>query len=86
VRFLTAFAGILLSVPPLIFFWIGSQTFVRPLEKGLAVAVTLETGALLVMSIALFFTPSVQRIQTLLLAATAVTVAVIIFMAGRPHM
>jgi hypothetical protein len=31
----------------------------------------------------LFFTPSVQRIQMLLLAATAVTVAVAIFMAGR---
>ena len=82
-RFLMAVAGVLLSVPPLIFFWIGSQTFVRPLEKGLAMAVTLETGALLVLSIALFATPSVQRIQTLLLAATAVTVAIVIFMASR---
>ena len=77
-RFVAAIAGILLSLPPLIFFWIGAQTFLRPLERALAVAVSLETGALLLVSIALLFTPSVQRIQLVLLIATIATVALVL--------
>ena len=77
-RFLVAILGILVSIPPLIFFWIGSQTFVRGSERALAVAITLETAALLAFSIALFFTPSVLRIQVILLAVTIVTVAAVL--------
>ena len=76
-RFVAAIAGVVLSVPPLIFFWIGTQTFLRPAEKLLAVAVTIETAALLALSVALLFTPAVQRVQAVLLLATFVTVALI---------
>jgi hypothetical protein len=77
-RFVAAIAGIVVSVPPLLFFWIGTQTFLRPLERALAFAMTLETGALLVLSVALLFTPSVQRIQVILLIVTVATVALIL--------
>jgi hypothetical protein len=82
VRFVLAIAGILVSVPPLIFFWIGTQTFARHSEKLLALVMTAETGALLVLSILLFFTPPVQRLQLVLLIATIVTTT-LIFMADR---
>lgn len=77
-RFVAAIAGIVLSVPSLIFFWIGTQTFVRLSERALAIAMTLETGALLGLSVALLFTPAVQRVQTLLLLSTLVTVVLIL--------
>ena len=77
-RLVAAVAGFVLSVPPLIFFWIGSQTFLRFWEKALAMAVTVETAALLALSVALFFTPTVHRIQALLLVATFVTVVFIL--------
>jgi hypothetical protein len=69
-RFVAALAGVLVSVPPLIFFWIGTQTFTRDVERALAYVMTIESAALLVLSIALFFTPSVQRIQLILLIIT----------------
>lgn len=81
-RFVAAIAGILVSVPPLIFFWIGTQTFLRPLEKALALVVTVETGALLLLSVALLFTPSVQRLQGILLIVTVAAI-VAILMANR---
>ena len=74
-RFVAAIIGILVSLPPLIFFWIGTQTFLRPLERLLAALVTAEAGALLILSAALLFTPSVQRLQAILLIATIVTVS-----------
>jgi hypothetical protein len=77
-RLVAAIAGILVSVPPLIFFWIGGQTFIRPLERALAVAVTVETGALFLVSIALLFTSSLQRLQGILLITTMATVAIIL--------
>ena len=55
-RFVAAIAGILVSVPPLIFFRIGTRTFVRPPERALAIAVTIEAGALLLLSLALLLT------------------------------
>jgi hypothetical protein len=82
VRFVLAIAGILVSVPPLIFFWIGTQTFARHSEKALAVVMTVETGVLLVLSIALFFAPSVQRLQAVLLLAT-IAISALILMAHR---
>jgi hypothetical protein len=77
-RFVTALAGILVSVPPVIFFWIGTQTFIRPLERVLALVVTIEAGALLLLSVTLIFTPSVQRAQIFLLLATGTTVIAIV--------
>ena len=77
-RALLVIAGIVLSVPSLIFFWIGTQTFIRSHERLLAVALTLETGALLALSIALIFSPSVQRAQSLLLLATLASLAIVI--------
>ena len=74
-RFVAAIIGILVSLPPLIFFWIGTQTFLRPLERLLAALVTAEAGALLILSAALLFRPSVQRLQAILLIATIVTVS-----------
>jgi hypothetical protein len=82
VRFVLAIAGILVSVPPLIFFWIGTQTFARHSEKLLAFVMMVGTGALLALSIVLFFVPSVQRLQAVLLIATIVTSALIL-MADR---
>ena len=81
-RLIAAIAGILISIPPLIFFWIGAQTFIRPTEKALATFVTIETAALLIVSAALLFTPAVQRLQLGLLLATIATVALIL-MADR---
>ncbi len=77
-RFVAAIVGIVVSIPPLLFFWIGTRTFIRPLKKALAVVVTAETGALLVLSVALLFTPSVQRFQGILLIAAVGTVAFIV--------
>ena len=77
-RFIAAIAGVILSVPPLIFFWIGTQTFTRLSERVLAIAMTIETGALLILSVALLFTPAVQRLQTLLLLSTPVTIVLIL--------
>lgn len=77
-RFVAAIAGVLVSVPPLIFFWIGTRTFVRPPERALAIAVTIEAGALLLLSLALLFTPSLQRLQGILLLATIATIAIIL--------
>ena len=77
-RSVAAIAGVILSVPPLIFFWIGTQTFTRLSERVLAIAMTIETGALLILSVALLFTPAVQRLQTLLLLSTLVTIVLIL--------
>ena len=55
-----------------------TQTFIRSHERLLAVALTLETGALLALSIALIFSPSVQRAQSLLLLATLASLAIVI--------
>jgi hypothetical protein len=78
VRFVTALAGIIVYIPPAIFFWIGTQTFIRPLERVLALVVTLKAGALLLLSVALIFTPFVQRAQAFLLLATGTTVIAIL--------
>jgi hypothetical protein len=82
-RFVVAILGILLSLPPLLFFWIGSQTFIRRGEHRLAVAVTIESSALLALSIASLFTPSIQRIQLAVLIATVATVAAVLSFARR---
>lgn len=77
-RFIAAIAGILLSLPPLIFFWIGAQTFIRKGERLLATGVAIETFALLAASVALLFTPAVQRVQVLLLLMTVVTLIAVL--------
>jgi hypothetical protein len=77
-RFVAAFAGVVIGIFPLIFFWVGAQTFVRPLERALAFAMVVETGALILLSLALFFTPAVQRIQAIILVATIVSTALIL--------
>jgi len=71
-RLIAAIAGILTAVPPLVFFWIGTQTFLRPLERALSLVVTTETAALLLVSVAMLVTPSVQPLQAILLAATVI--------------
>jgi hypothetical protein len=76
-RFIAAIAGILLSVPPLIFFWIGAQTFIKAGERLLATAIAIETLALLAASIALFFAPSVQHVQLVLLVATMLSLTAV---------
>ena len=77
-RVLLAISGILVSILPLIFFWVGAQTFLRPAERGLAFAMVGLTGGLLVLSVSLFFTPSVQRLQAILLGATIIAVAALL--------
>jgi len=76
-RFFAAILGVLVSILPLIFFWVGAQTFLRPLERGLAIAMFLASGALLLLSIALLVTPSVQRLQAMMLVITFGAVAAI---------
>lgn len=77
-RIVAAIAGILVALPPLLFFWIGTQTFIRPQERALALGVTIGTGALLLSSVALLFTPSVQRLQGILILAVLVTLLAIV--------
>jgi hypothetical protein len=74
-RAVLAVLGILLSTPALLFFWIGTQTFIRLRERVLANVLTLATGLLLGLSVALIFNPAVQRVQIILLAATIVMLA-----------
>ena len=76
-RALAAIAGIILSGPTLLFFWIGAQTFIRAHERILAVALAIEAAALLALSIGLLFTPAVQRIQAVLLGTTLLSLAVV---------
>ena len=73
-RFVAGILGILVSMPSLLFFGIGAQTFGRPLEKALATGVTLLSGALLLLSAAVFFSASIQRVQVFVLIATVVIV------------
>jgi len=80
-RFVVAVAGILVSVPPLLFFGIGTQTFIRSSEKALAVGVTALSCALLTFSVMLLFTASVQRFQVILLIATVAVVGVVLAIA-----
>ena len=77
-RFVAAFAGLIVSIPPLIFFWVGAQTFVKHVERGLAFAMVIETAAMLALWVGLLFTPSVQRLQATLLIATVVAVILIL--------
>ncbi|MCP3731294.1 hypothetical protein M9978_12735 [Sphingomonas sp. MG17] len=77
-QFLAAIIGMLVSVPPLIFFWIGTGTFVRPSERRLAVIVTLVSAALLALSAVLFFTRAVQAVQGTLLAVQVLAVSLIL--------
>ena len=76
-RAILATLGILVGAPILLFFWIGTQTFVRENERLLAIAITALTVGLLVLSLALIFTASVQRIQSVVLAITVFLLAVI---------
>ena len=77
-RFLAAISGIFVSILPLIFFWVDAQTFLQPLERGLAYAMVILTGALLALSVSLLVTPSVQRFQAILLITTIAAVTVIL--------
>ncbi len=77
IRALMAIAGILLSGPTLIFFWIGTQTFTRIHERLLAVALTIAAGALLALSLGLIFTPTAQRLQSVLLGTTLFLLAIV---------
>jgi hypothetical protein len=76
-RAILAALGILISAPVLLFFWVGTQTFVREHERLLAVAMTFLAGLLLVCSITLIFSASVQRIQSVLLAVTVAILAML---------
>ncbi|MFL9842487.1 hypothetical protein ABS767_16070 [Sphingomonas sp. ST-64] len=84
-RFVAAIVGILISIPPLIFFGVGAQTFIRRSEKIVAMVVTAESLALLIVSAMLLFTGSVQRVQGGLLALTLATIffVVVFSRAGR---
>jgi hypothetical protein len=82
-RFVLAIFGMLIGTPPLLFFWIGSQTFVRPRERQLAIMVTCETAALIALSAALLFTPSVEPIQIVVLIVTIATLGAVWIVARR---
>jgi hypothetical protein len=74
-RAILAVLGILLSAPALLFFWVGTQTFIRLSERLLANVLALATGLLLGLSVVLIFNPAVQRVQIILLAATIAMLA-----------
>jgi len=73
VRAVTIIAGLLLAMPTLLFFWIGAQTFIRPLERMLAVTLATQAAALLALSLILVFTPVAQRMQAVLLGTTTLS-------------
>ena len=77
-RLVAAIAGILVSIPPLLFAWVGTQTFIRPRERKVAAVVTAQTGALLLMSLGLLLSPYVQIPQAILLVVTVATSAFIL--------
>lgn len=76
-------AGLVVSVPTLLFFWVGSRTFIRARERWLAVAMAAGAGLLLVLSIGLIFDASVQRVQLILLVAFFGTNALLFGVARR---
>ena len=84
-RYVAAIAGILVSILPLVFFYVGTQTFLRPGEKMLAIGMVILTGGLLLLSVALLFTPAVQRVQAVALAATVAAVALILALHRAPQ-
>ncbi len=74
-RWLLALTGLLIGMPAFLFFWIGSQTFIKPHERILATVISVETAALIALSVALLFTAGVQRAQGLLLTLVIVSLA-----------
>ena len=60
-RFVVAIAGILLSLPLGVFFWIGSRTFIRNGERAFARAVLVAAVGLFGLSLAALFVPSLAR-------------------------
>jgi hypothetical protein len=80
-RWLLALMGLLIGTPAFLFFWIGSQTFVKSHERFLAMAISVETAALLAFSVTLLFTAGVQRAQALLLALVVASLAIMLAIA-----
>ena len=60
-RFLVAFAGIVLSLPFAVFFRVGSRTFLRAGEKAFAALMLAGALALLGLSVSALFAPSLAR-------------------------
>lgn len=68
-RHLIAIAGILISLPIMAFFGVGSSTFIRPGEKTFAQLMLLLGIGLFAVSIAAMFMPSLARFNLVALAA-----------------
>lgn len=75
IRYLIATCGVLMSLPLILFFWIGAQTFVRPKEKAAAVALFWFGTVLLALSLLTFLHPNLAAWE-----AFAVGAAVIVYL------
>ena len=63
--FLVAIAGILLSLPLGVFFWVGSRTFIRSGERGCARVVLVAAMGLFGLSVSALFVPSLARANSI---------------------
>ena len=73
-----------MSLPLMLFFGIGAQTFVRPREKALAAAIFWFGAALLALSLATLFLPRLATADLIaVLAASVVYLALWLFARRR---
>ena len=73
-----------MSLPLLLFFWVGAQSFVRPAEKKLAVAILGFAAGLLALSLATLFLPWLAWVDLVAIVAAAI-VYVALWLYGRPR-
>jgi hypothetical protein len=86
VRFLVAVAGVLLSLPLLLFFGVGSITFLNPLEKTFASLTVLFALGLFGLSILAIFKRNLAMANLIALAAAILlVVAVWIYVEMTPR-
>ena len=76
-RFLVAVAGVLLSLPLLLFFGVGSITFLNPLEKAFASLTVLFALGLFGVSVSALFKRSLAPANLLALTAAILLVAAV---------
>ena len=68
VRYLISVAGIFVSLPIIVFFGIGSSTFIRADEKAFASLMLLLGVAVLALSLVSLFNPSAARLNLIAIA------------------
>jgi len=72
ITYLIAICGTLLSLPLLLFAWIGAQTFIREGEKAIAVAIFWLSAGLLALSLLTFLHPHLATWDALAVGAALI--------------